>query len=261
MIPTNISQDWGGGTRGRVGAAIAQASAQTGVDFSYLFHQAKIESGFNPTAHAKTSSASGLYQFIEQTWLGMVKKHGADHGLGWAAEAIRQGQNGRYHIADPEMRRAILDLRNQPEAAASMAAELAADNQDYLQHKLGRPVEAVDLYLAHFLGAAGASRFLKAHEADPNARADAILPHAARANRWVFYNRDGSPRSLDEIRERFAAKFGGGNGPLPAREPQVEEALPVRMAALRTSGRMPAIAGPSPEYARLAYLMLAELGA
>lgn len=252
-----------GGARDRIGGAIQRASASTGVDFSYLLNQAKIESGFNPLARARTSSASGLFQFIDQTWLSTVKQHGAEHGLGWAADAITQGSDGRYHVADSGMRRAILDLRYQPEAASAMAAEFAADNQAYLEEKLGRQVQSVDLYLAHFLGAGGATKFLAAHDADPSAPAAAILPAAARANRSIFYDRSGAPRSVSEIRERFAAKLGGAGGgaePLPLRGPRTQEYLTVRYAALPTDAINQARPLPSPQYARLAYLMLAELG-
>ena len=67
---------------GRVQSAIALASSKTGVDFDYLLGQAKIESGLNANARAGTSSASGLYQFVEQSWLAVVKKHGSEHGRG-----------------------------------------------------------------------------------------------------------------------------------------------------------------------------------
>ena len=255
------------GVATRVEGAIRHAAARTGVDFSYLFGQARVESGFRPDARARTSSATGLYQFIEQTWLATVQKHGAEHGLGWAASAIDRGANGRYHVADPGTRQAILDLRTNPEAAAAMAAEFAADNGAQLQAKLGRAAEGVDLYLAHFLGAGGAAKFLRAHDATPGAPAAAALPEAARANRPVFFRPDGSARSFAEIRDRFAAKLGNGAGPMdaphapfpssPAREPV--QATEVQLAALKTDF------GPStqasPNYARLAYLMLAELGA
>jgi hypothetical protein len=255
MNPTTIYETAEGGLRNRVSSAIQLASARTGVDFSYLFNQARIESGLNPNARATTSSATGLFQFVEQTWLGTLMQHGAEHGLGWAAQAISRGANGRYYVADPGMRRAILDLRRQPEAAAAMAGEFAADNQNYLQNRLGRAIEPVDLYLAHFLGPAGAAHFLRAHDANPDMAGAAVVPAAARANRWVFYNRDGSPRSLAEIRERFAARIGGGNA--PASWPAMT--APVRMAS-RYSGESAPAAGPSPRYARLAYLMLAQLG-
>ena len=257
MNPTTIDNATTG-LQGRVSSAIQLASARTGVDFSYLFNQARIESGLNPNARARTSSATGLFQFIDQTWLGTVKRHGAEHGLGWAADAIRQGTNGRYYVADPQLRRSILDLRRQPEAASAMAAEFASDNRNYLENRLGRSAEPVDLYLAHFLGPAGAAGFLRAFDANPNRAAASVVPAAARANRWVFYNRDGSPRSLAQIRERFAARIGGG-GPLSPRAPATSEILPTRMAALGPDSNRP-LAGPTPEHARLAYLMLAELG-
>ncbi len=138
-----------------------------------------------------------------------------------------------------------------------MAAEFASDNQAYLENRIGRAMESVDLYLAHFLGAGGAAKFLAAHDANPDASAAAALPSAARANRWVFYNKDGSPRSFAEIRERFAAKLGGETGPLPS-APPARDFTHVRMAALEASKTD--LARPAPQYARLAYLMLAQLG-
>lgn len=255
MIPTNFGEAIGS-VRDRVGAAIQRAAARTTVDFAYLLNQAKVESGLDPNAKARTSSATGLFQFIEQTWLGTVKKHGSAHGLGWAADAIRCGPDGRYHVADPDVRKAVLDLRENPDAASMMAAEFARDNQAVLEAKLDRPVQGVDLYLAHFLGAAGASEFLRAHDANPDAPAAELLPGAARANRGVFFNRDGSPCSFAEIRDRFAAKIGGTPA-TPDEGLSSSEFLPIRVAASSPAARPV----PSPQYARLAYLMLAELGA
>jgi hypothetical protein len=271
MIPTTVNGGAvRGGSRERVGAAIQLASARTGVDFNYLLGQARIESGLNPNARARTSSATGLFQFIDQTWLGTVRQHGAEHGLGWAADAIRRAPNGRYYVPDAATRQAILDLRRQPEAASAMAAEFASDNGRYLQSRLGRPAEPVDLYLAHFLGAGGAARFLRAHDSNPNSPAAAALPAAARANRAVFYNRDGSARSFAQIRERFASRIGGG-APAPASPTLTPDFPSVQMAALNgdpdrssesalDNSRTRPIAGPTPQYARLAYLMLAQLG-
>ena len=251
-----------GGAQSRVGAAIHTAASRTGVAFDYLLNQAKVESGLNPTARARTSSATGLFQFIDQTWLATVHKHGAAHGLGWAAGQIEQGRDGRYRVSDSGVRRQILDLRNNPEAASAMAAEFASDNASALESTLGRTPEAVDLYLAHFLGAGGAATFLRAHDANPDAPAASLLPSAARANRPIFFARDGSPRSLGEIRQRFAAKIGGDPAlPPVASEPGLVpgEFIPLRMAALEP-GVAPSPRAVSPQYERLAYLMLAELG-
>src|SRR3546814_3918267 len=95
-----------------------------------------------------------------------------------------------------------------------MAAEHAADNQQTLEAQLGRNVTSTDLYLAHFLGVGGAAKFLRAHDQNPGASAAAVLPSAASANRWVFYDRNGAPRSLAEVRQRFAEKLGDDSGAL-----------------------------------------------
>ena len=209
-----ISSPVSGPTPGssRVDLAIASASRSTGVDFDYLMSQARIESAMNPSARARTSSAVGLFQFTKQTWLATLKSHGSDNQLGWAADAITQASDGSFKVSDPDMREAILDLRTNPEAASAMAAEFAADNEQHLSTALGRSPEPVDLYLAHFLGANGAVQFLAAHDANPDIAAAPMMPKAAAANRSIFYDRQGEPRSVGEIRQMFAAKISGGVG-------------------------------------------------
>lgn len=230
-----------GGESATVGA-VRRAAARTGVDFDYLLAQARVESGLNPDAAAKTSSARGLYQFTSATWLDTIRKHGSEHGLGWAAEALSGPVSA-------DMRAAILDLRHNPADSASMAAAFAQDNAAYLQRHLGRVPGATDLYLAHFLGAAGAARFLAARDADPGASAASVAPAAATANRAVFATADGRSRSLAEVYDRFTARLGTGNT-VPATGKIVPPAWsqPVQTAA-------------APQAARLAYLLLAELGA
>jgi hypothetical protein len=196
-------------------AAIASASRRTGVSFDLLFNQARVESAMNPDAKAKTSSATGLFQFTKQTWLATLKAHGAKHNLGWAADLIESGPNGRMRIADPAMRQTILNLRTDPTAASDMAAEFAADNAAGLERILGRVPDDVDVYLAHFLGLGGAKQFLNGYAADPHAAAAPVLPSAAAANRSIFYTKAGQPRSFADIRARFAAKLNSDAPPVP----------------------------------------------
>lgn len=209
----------------RVTAAIASASARTGVSFDYLMDQARIESGMRPDARASTSSATGLYQFTNQTWLGTLKQHGAAHGLDWASNVISKNDKGTYSVADASMRARVLELRTDPEAAAAMAAEFAADNGEYLQSRIGAEPEPVDLYLAHFLGAEGAARFLDAHKDQPDQAAAPIFPAAAAANRSIFYRDDGSARSLTDIRRNFAAKLGHAISQPPAFMPAYRQSI------------------------------------
>lgn len=231
MAASNIglgAQAGGYEIRADVLNGIQQASANTGVDFSFLMAQAAKESGFNPDAKAKTSSASGLYQFVEQTWLSVVRKHGAEYGLGDMASKIKIAEDGVLKVADRALRKEILDLRRDPEIAAAMAAEHAADNEERLDAKLDREVQPVDLYLAHFLGLKGALNFLRAMDANPNQAAAAIAPRAAAANKAVFYNADGTPRSLKQIYDRFQDRMTSEM----AAYDDLDDALPGRGATM-----------------------------
>ena len=246
----------------RVSLAIGAASDRTGVDFDYLMNQARVESGFRADAKASTSSASGLFQFTQQTWLATVKQHGAEHNYSWAADAITVDKHGRYSVPDAQLRAQILDLRNQPEAASAMAAEFAADNGDVLASVLGREAEAVDLYLAHFLGSGGATKFLKAWDSDPSQPAAALFPEAAGANKAIFYGRGGAPRTLGEIRERFRGKMGGDFGRPKASfvaianmQPRAQS-TPIQFRAIEPMPQKLSI-----EFAKSAYGRLAALGA
>jgi len=190
-----------------VTSAIQKASASTGVDFGFLVAQAGQESSFQPDAKASTSSAAGLYQFVDSTWLGLVRDKGAQHGLGDLAAQIQTTDSGP-RVADPAVRRQILALRNDPTVAAAMAAEYAKMNGTQLQQDLGRAVGSTDLYRAHFLGTAGAAKFLSALDATPNATGASLLPDAAAANRGVFYDAQGTPRTVAQIYNHFASRFG-----------------------------------------------------
>ena len=185
-------------------AAIKRAGAATGAGVDFLMKMAARESNFDPAAKAKTSSASGLFQFIDQTWLGAVKSYGAKHGLGAYAADISQDAAGRFTVADSGRRADILNLRFNPGASSAMAGELANENKTYLEKRLGRAVGATELYAAHFLGPAGAAKLLGA---GAGANAAELLPKAAAANHNVFF--DGSrARSVGEVVNSIAHSMG-----------------------------------------------------
>lgn len=195
-----------------VQGAIARASQRTGVDFDYLLAQAKLESGLNPSAKAGTSSATGLYQFIDSTWLRTLDRHGAKHGMDWAGAAI--GPNGR--VTDAATRDHLLSLRYDADTSSLMAAELTRENAEGLRGTLGREPDPAELYLAHFLGLGGAQQFLGALDSNPEQSAAALMPQAARANRSIFYA-GGSSRSVGEVmalmRDKVASAYG--DAPMP----------------------------------------------
>ncbi len=184
--------------------AIQKAAKATGVNFTYLMEKAAVESSFDTNAKARTSSATGLFQFIESTWLKMVKEHGSKYGLEKYADKI--SDDGR--VSDGKTRKAILNLRKDPEISAYMAAEFATDNYNTLKDRVGGHVGSTELYMAHFLGANGASGFLNAMKKSPNMTAADLFPEAARSNRNVFYDsKTGAPRTMKQVYAFFDRKF------------------------------------------------------
>lgn len=213
--------------KGQVITAIKSASERTGVDFSYLLNEAMAESSLNPTAKAKTSSATGLYQFVDQTWLRTMKETGAKHGLGQYADQIQIGRDGVARATTHEARREILALRNDPVVSSNMAAELAKSNERVLARKVGGDIGATELYMAHFLGAGGASKFLNAIKENPDATAANLFPSAAKANKNVFYDTStGKPRSVSQIYTKFAAKFDAPAAPSETRTAYASATVP-----------------------------------
>lgn len=191
----------------KITGAISQAARSTGISFEYLVTTAQIESRLNPKAQAPTSSASGLYQFIDQTWLATLKKAGPSLGLGQYANAISQSADGHYTVDDPAMRKAILRLRHDPRASALMAGAFTRSNETQLASAIGRQPTEGELYIAHFLGSGGAGKLIATAASSPQANAVSLFPRAAGANRSVFYDRQGHARSVAGVYRELNRRY------------------------------------------------------
>jgi hypothetical protein len=192
--------------------AIRQGAERTGVGFDYLLATAQRESALDPKAQARGSSATGLFQFIEQTWLGMIKSDGEKAGLPDYARAISTRTDGSHTVDDPALRKTILDLRQDPAVASVMAGALTDKNRAALASQLGREPSSGDLYLAHFLGANGAAALIKTAAANPSRAIAADFPDAAAANRTIFFDRQGRARGAGDVYALLAGTGGQGGG-------------------------------------------------
>jgi hypothetical protein len=108
------------------------------------------ESGGDPNAKNKRSSATGLGQFLDETWLDMIRAHRPD-------------------LAKGRSQAEILERRRDAKVAREITARFTERNAEMLR-KRGLPVTPGTLYLAHFAGGAGAVAILSAME-----HADAAL--------------------------------------------------------------------------------------
>ncbi|ACA20562.1 conserved hypothetical protein [Methylobacterium sp. 4-46] len=201
---------------GPVVEAIRQGAEKTGTGFDYLLATAQRESSLDPSAKAATSSASGLFQFIEQTWLAVLKQDGPSLGLSSYAEAITPRPQGGYTVSDPAARQTILDLRRDPDVASAMAGALTRRNHDALLAELGREPTRGDLYAAHLLGPRGAATLIRSAQFTPARAAAADLPEAAAANRALFYDRSGRARGAAELYALLSASQAAPAPPVAA---------------------------------------------
>ncbi|MDJ0390343.1 hypothetical protein QMO56_19710 [Roseomonas sp. E05] len=251
-----------------VTGALRNAAQATGVDFEVLAAKAAMESGFRADAQAGTSSARGLFQFIDQTWLGVVQEHGAQHGLAEAAAAITR-QGSRLTVSDPALRARILALRDDPQIAARLGAEHLKDLTEALSSNIGHRPDATELYLGHFLGLRGASELLQKAASDPQMAASQVLPDAARANPAIFRGSDGAPLSvkqvIDKLRDRVNQTYAqlgleAPSGPVTI-DPSALAQAPKSGAAMASNepfwwgSGAPARVAHAPEQAMLSTLM------
>jgi hypothetical protein len=198
----------------QVMTALRSASTATGVDFGYLMKTAQRESNFDPNAKASTSSATGLFQFTNETWLNVLDRYGARHGV----------------KTDGQSRGDLLALREDAGLSARMAGELAGENAKILERKLGRAPTGAELYAAHFMGPNDAARLVEAARAKKTDSAAELFPRASLANASIFHGKDGATLTSAQLYTRLtgvdvamadsgkipAAKLDGSSAPDPS---------------------------------------------
>lgn len=214
--------------------AIDAGGDKSDVDFNYLLQTAIRESSLNPSAKAGTSSATGLFQFLDSTWLQVMKQEGPRLGYQAYADAIQVDKSGDYYIADKQLKAEILKLREDPQIASDLAAAYTKSNGDYLYERFGRMPSPGELYIAHFLGANGAAKFFDAGLANPNQSAVALFPRQAKANATIFYD-DGKPRSIKGVYQLLVAKHENA----PATPAPVDANFSVQQLATQPQGKWP----------------------
>lgn len=213
-VPTQTSSATGSGTAGSgsssSSASSSSASSSSGpvstmddftqsarsaarianVSFADVMAHAAQESNFNPNSRSKQSSAAGPYQFVEHTWLELIKRHGAAYGLGREAAQIKT-HNGVATVADPALRKRLLDLRTDVSLSSGLAARYLDESKADLGHVLKRTPTVTESRIAYFLGPGGAAKLIRAAQSDPGGSAASALPQAAAANRSLFYGSSG----------------------------------------------------------------------
>lgn len=184
-------------SQGAVRDIITRVSLDHGLDPSFFHALAHRESRYDYLAGAPTSSARGLFQFTQNTWLCALHTYGADYGVADAAYIVLQ-PSGECTVSDAHIKARLLGMRYDPSFSTNIAIEHTLANRDFLvQHH--HSVTKADLYALHFFGQSDGWKFLTAN---PLAYADSITPKAAAANRAIFYDR-GRRKRVVEVYNSF----------------------------------------------------------
>ncbi|PCJ02649.1 MAG: hypothetical protein COB14_01435 [Alphaproteobacteria bacterium] len=142
---------------------IYDASITTQTDFELLLITAMIESDLGRVTKSSTSSARGIFQYIEPTWLILIKRYGVRIGKKTYADTIEI--NTESYL--PEMirhsqftKKDVLDLRNNTKIASLIKAyQLKDEAKIVAKYKAGQRINATDHYIVHMLGLSQARTF------------------------------------------------------------------------------------------------------
>lgn len=149
-----------------------------------------VESGGNANAQNPRSSAGGLGQFIDSTWVSMVRKNRPDIARGMSNDQI-------------------IELKSDAGLAREMTTRLTEENAAGLKASGFEPTER-NIYLAHFAGLSGAKQILGA--ADDTAISDVLSAGAVKANPQL------AGKTVGDVKTWAARKMGKvdtGLGPAP----------------------------------------------
>jgi hypothetical protein len=177
-------------------------------EFTDLLAQVVGETAFKQNAVNKITGAAGPFQFVKNTWLSMVQRHG--EALGVKPELVQQiktDAKGHLKVADPKALQDILELRHDVALSAKMASKLMAENTTQLHHILHRAPTEPEIHLAFLLGAAGAGKLIDAAASTPEIASTDIVGAAATANPTLFHDHSGNVRSASEAVTFLAAKY------------------------------------------------------
>lgn len=208
----------------RIAGAFKAASDATGTSFDFLLKTSERESDHRPELGSDTSTAKGLFQFLEQTWFETLRKEGPSIGLERISEKIVPDGKGGFTVNDPKDRAKILALRSDPLVSAVMAGKITQENARRLTEALGRPPSDGELYAAHVLGPAGATKLFRLASTEPQTPASVAFPRAASANFGLFYDKTGRAKTVSELFERLT-RMPDGSDPTTARIAAVHTAL------------------------------------
>lgn len=202
-----------------------KASAVTGMSVPFLVNLSGAE--YRPGGPEKNpgSTATGPTQFLEGTFLDLIKDPANAEALG----------------VQPNMtREQVLSLRSNPDTAFMAAAIYAKQNKLILETKFKRQMTDPELYFAHLLGPAGAEPIIAANQANPAASARSLVSDEVyNVNKAVFTDKEtGRDYTVAELYGNYARKFSSDVGVVDFEDLKVFDTVETAIKSAQESGTL-----------------------
>ena len=196
--------------------ALFTATQETGVSFELMAIKAMIESNLGANTIAAKSTARGVFQYIDSTWLSLIKRHGKHIGYASYADALEYDpKTKRYNTYKNASisHEDILNLRDDAKASALIKAYQIIDEQAVLkEYKEGNAPTITDHYIMHMLGLPLSRTFYRLKNSNspilPANLKNGMFSQAIALNPYFFYDKNKNALSAPQIYERFANTTG-----------------------------------------------------
>jgi hypothetical protein len=173
---------------------IVDEARTTGLAPEFALALVSKESGFDRHAKSTRSTARGLFQFTDRTWLEAVERFGAEGPIAETLSGLGRAE--------------ILHLRHHEITSTTIAVRYIAESRDRLTRSLGRAPTSSELYASHFFGRTGVVEFMSHLRKSPSATAADLFPDFAKANPSLFHDADkGKPLSVSEVNLRLRQRL------------------------------------------------------
>jgi hypothetical protein len=191
------------------------------VSDDFMEKVALSESSGQADATNPKSSAVGRFQFLEETFLEQLYKHGEELGYGHLSRFIAHTETGRganlrhhYNVPDAAARREVLDSRNDPVLSEKLAEAYMKDNLLELNDILPErkiPLSEAVAYMTHHFGVGGTVEIVEALEDNPSKSFRSVAgASVCNSNEAICYKLNGKPRTVAEVHQLLEQKLNPG---------------------------------------------------
>lgn len=176
----------------------------------------RLAADWHAPSSAAVAASNEPCRFRTQIWLEALHAGAGGEAFAYYSSRVFRTSGGRYYVPRDEDRRELADLHRDPAISCFIALSHAQANRVVLEAELGRPAGTTELFAAHVLGVADASRLATLAREAPSASAAEHFPEQVDGLPEIFTDARG-PATLARVwaRLRTAVERASQKAPKP----------------------------------------------